>query len=171
MSRRHTRIRIALFAWVLVAGVGCDHATKHVATAWLSPGDPISVWGDSLRFELVRNPGAFLSLGESLDPAIRDALFLGLAPLSLLVLVGWFLRSGATGLWQILGLALVTGGGLANWIDRLLHSGAVVDFVSLGWGPLRTGIFNLADIWIGVGVGLLAWGLREARPEPDSATL
>ena len=52
------------------------------------------------------------------------------------------------------------GGGFSNLIDRLLNDGAVVDFVSVGVGNLRTGIFNLADgaIMLGAGI-LLAWGL------------
>ena len=52
-------------------------------------------------------------------------------------------------------LSLGAGGGLSNWLDRLLHGGAVTDFVSLGLGPLRTGVFNLADVFIVAGVALL----------------
>ena len=60
----------------------------------------------------------------------------------------------------ILGASLVIGGGFSNLIDRLLNDGAVVDFVSVGVGNLRTGIFNLADVAIMIGAGmLLAWGL------------
>jgi signal peptidase II len=170
MNGRHTRLRLLLFAFVLGVGVGCDHATKQAAMAWLTPGDPISLLGDALRFELVRNPGAFLSLGSQLDPGVRDLLFLGLAPLALLVLVAWFVRTRTTAPPQIVGLALVAGGGLANWIDRMMHAGAVTDFMSLGVGPLRSGIFNVADLWIGFGVGVLAWSLRVPAGKPGPAT-
>jgi signal peptidase II len=145
---------------VLAAGVGCDRVTKQAATTWLTPGDPVSILGDALRLELVHNPGAFLSLGAQLDPVVRDVLFLGLAPLALLVLVTWFIRERATALPQLFALALVAGGGLSNWIDRLLNAGVVTDFLSLGWGPLRTGIFNVADLLIMLGVAMLAWSLR-----------
>ena len=61
---------------------------------------------------------------------------------------------------SITGMSLVVGGGLSNLIDRLLNNGAVVDFVSIGVGKLRTGIFNLADVAILTGAGtLLAWTL------------
>ncbi len=40
--------------------------------------------------------------------------------------------------------ALIAGGEVANWLDRLVHGGTVIDFVSLGIGPIRTGIFNVA---------------------------
>jgi signal peptidase II len=45
----------------------------------------------------------------------------------------------------------VTGGGLSNLLDRILHHGGVTDFVILGSGGLRTGIFNLADVAIFLG--------------------
>ena len=44
--------------------------------------------------------------------------------------------------------ALILGGGLSNMWDRILHSGFVVDFMNLGIGSLRTGIFNVADMAI-----------------------
>jgi signal peptidase II len=54
---------------------------------------------------------------------------------------------------------------LGNLIDRLLNGGQVVDFVNVGVGDLRTGIFNLADVAIMIGAGvLLVWNalLRKA---------
>lgn len=159
------QLRALLFASALVMGIGCDHATKEAAKAWLVPGHPVSYLGDLLRFDLVRNPGAFMSLGAGLDPEIRQWLFLGVAPLALVLLVAWFVGTRSTAGPQLLGLGLITGGGLGNWLDRLLHAGAVTDFLSLGIGPVRSGIFNLADVWIVCGVLLLAWTLREPDPE------
>jgi signal peptidase II len=58
-----------------------------------------------------------------------------------------------------LGMALIWGGGVSNFADRILSDGRVVDFLNLGIGSLRTGIFNVADVAIMAGVGLLilAW--------------
>ncbi len=159
------RFRFLLFAGVLALGIGCDHATKQAAKAWLVPGHPVSYLGDLLRFDLVRNPGAFMSLGAGLDPEIRQVLFLVVAPLALVGLVLWFVGTRSTAWPQLLGLALVAGGGLGNWLDRWLHAGAVTDFLSLGIGPLRSGIFNVADVWIVGGVLILGWSLRESDPE------
>src|SRR5687768_7175296 len=52
---------------------------------------------------------------------------------------------------QFTGLALMVGGGLGNLIDRLINDGRVVDFLNVGIGPLRTGIFNVADLAITAG--------------------
>jgi len=54
---------------------------------------------------------------------------------------------------------------VGNLIDRVIYGGAVVDFVSVGLGGLRTGIFNLADVAITTGVVLVAIrGWRKPQP-------
>jgi signal peptidase II len=149
------RSRALIFAGILVICVGCDHATKHIAQDALMGSASISLVGDTLRFELVHNPGAFLSVGAGLPSEVRQFLFLGLVPLGLAIICGLALRSSSPSGCTLLGVALIAGGGLGNWLDRLQHGGAVTDFVSLGLGPLRTGIFNLSDVCIMAGVALL----------------
>ena len=48
-------------------------------------------------------------------------------------------------------LVLVLAGGIGNVIDRVLHNGLVTDFLNLGIGPVRTGIFNVADMVLVIG--------------------
>ncbi len=89
-----------------------------------------------------------------------------LGPVALVLACGLLLRSGFRRWDQLAGLALVAGGGAANWLDRLLHGGTVTDFVSLGLGPVRTGIFNAADIIVILGVALLV-ATGRGGPEPE----
>lgn len=56
-----------------------------------------------------------------------------------------------------LGLVLVVSGGSSNWIDRIARC-SVVDFLNIGIGPLRTGVFNVADVAIMCGAGLFVLG-------------
>jgi len=56
---------------------------------------------------------------------------------------------------DITGLSLIVAGGLGNLMDRLLHHGAVIDFMNIDLGGLRTGVFNIADVAIVVGAGML----------------
>jgi signal peptidase II len=155
-------LRLTTFVLVLALCVGCDHATKQAAGMWLASGEPIALLGDAIRFQLVSNPGAFLSLGAALPETLRTTLFLGLVPVMLgMVLLGFVVRAGATRA-ELLAVALVLGGGLANWLDRIAHGGAVTDFVSVGFGPLRTGIFNLADVAVMAGVFLLLVSMRRS---------
>jgi len=55
---------------------------------------------------------------------------------------------------QRLALGLLWAGGVSNLVDRVLH-GSVVDFMNIGVGWLRTGIFNVADMAITIGVLLI----------------
>ena len=43
-------------------------------------------------------------------------------------------------------MIFILAGGIGNLIDRILNNGLVTDFINVGIGPLRTGIFNVADI-------------------------
>ena len=162
MDRRKARV----FAAVLVGSVGCDHAAKQIAQHALAGSPGISMGGDLVRFELANNPGAFLGLGSSLPEEFRQILFVTLVPLLLGVVVIASVRAGLATRWAAFGLALVIGGGLGNWLDRLMHDGTVTDFVRLGIGGIRTGIFNFADVWILAGVALLVLTPRREPVEP-----
>ena len=61
-----------------------------------------------------------------------------------------------------------TYGGLSNLIDRLIYDGRVTDFLNVGIGSLRTGIFNLADMAILAGALLLVLKTGAASPPPAS---
>jgi signal peptidase II len=144
-----------MFSLVLLACVGCDHAAKHVASELLADSGVVPLLGGVVRFQLVANRGAFLSLGAQLPETLRHLLLIGFVPLMLLC-VGWVVfRSPDASRGQVAAFALIAGGGLGNWLDRVVDDGAVTDFVSLGIGALRTGIFNLADLAIVAGLLLL----------------
>lgn len=67
---------------------------------------------------------------------------------------------------QVIGLLLVASGGLGNLLDRLFNQGAAIDFLNLGIGPLRTGIFNVADVLIIAGAStVMLFSLRDQRKE------
>ena len=55
-------------------------------------------------------------------------------------------------IWLLLGLTLIISGGIGNFIDRL-RQGFVVDMFHLDF--MNFAIFNVADIYLSIGVGLL----------------
>jgi signal peptidase II len=66
---------------------------------------------------------------------------------------------------------LFIANGASNWIDRVLR-GSVVDFLNMGIGSLRTRVFNMADVAIMLGAGLLVLGQlgsKGRRREPPAA--
>ena len=66
-------------------------------------------------------------------------------------------------IWLLLGLTLIISGGIGNFIDRL-RQGFVVDMFHLDF--MNFAIFNVADIYLTIGVGLLLiYILREESHE------
>jgi len=157
MIRRVTT-RLALVV-AIVATIGCDRVTKHVATTALADGPGRSYLADTIRLEYVENTGGFLSLGADLPRAARAALFIFGSGLMLLALVGAAVRFQWRGS-LLLGAGLILAGGASNWADRVMR-GSVVDFINVGVGSLRTGIFNVADVAIALGVVVLILRERE----------
>lgn len=157
------------FCLLLVACIGCDHASKQAAASLLADAPAFALAGDAVRFELVSNPGAFLSIGAGLPEPLRHALLIGMVPLMITLVCLGFARAARHSRLLLVGLALLAGGGFGNWIDRLMNGGAVTDFVSVGLGSLRTGIFNFADLAVIAGVGLVVLATRprdEEAPAP-----
>jgi signal peptidase II len=143
--------RLLLIFTMLISCVGCDQTSKSVAKAHLSETEGISLLGGSVRLQVAKNYGVFLSLGDALPPSVRSGLFIGGVSLVLACLVAYLILSKAVTQFSISAIALAVGGGLSNLIDRLQYDGYVVDFINLGVGPLRTGVFNLADVAIMIG--------------------
>ena len=145
----------------MIATVGCDRMTKHLASGML-PGPPArSFLADTVRFAYVENAGGFLSLGADLPDPVRAILFTGATGLMLLVVALAGIRLRVTG-WPAFGVSLLVAGGASNWFDRALR-GSVVDFLNVGVGSLRTGIFNFADVAIMLGAAIcLVAQLRHA---------
>lgn len=137
----------------MAATVGCDRMTKHVASNVLAGTAGWSFLSDSLRLSYVENTGGFLSLGADLPQAVRTAVFTLATGVMLVGAAVMGIRFRWNG-WRAFGLTLFVGGGVSNWIDRAVH-GRVVDFLNVGVGPLRTGVFNMADVAILVGVGIV----------------
>ncbi len=159
-----------MFSFVLLACVGCDHAVKQAAEQLLADSGRVVLLGGVVHLQLVANPGAFLSLGAELPESVRQLVLIGFVPL-LLAGIGWLvLRAPGASREQALAFGLIAGGGLANWLDRVRGDGSVTDFVSLGLGPLRTGIFNLADVAIVLGLGLFLYANAQwPRAEPGAS--
>lgn len=144
-----TRLALTI---VVLATIGCDRVTKHVASVTLAGTPSRSLLADTVRLVYSENTGGFLSLGANLPPAVRTAVFTIATAVLLLGMVVFAVRARWSG-WRLIALALFAAGGASNWIDRALR-GSVIDFLNVGIGPVRTGIFNVADMAIMAGIGI-----------------
>lgn len=154
--RRDTRK--ARFFWPpLLAVVLSDLATKAIAVALLAPPHlPRPVLGDTVRLTLLYNPGA--AFGLYVGPHSRWIL-LGLALGALVVMWRLYRDTAPNQVIRVLALGSVSGGAVANVINRLWSARGVVDFIDFGIGDARWPAFNVADMAISVGAVLLAWVL------------
>jgi signal peptidase II len=164
-------MRAALLLVVLGLGmVGCDQASKEVAQSQLEGQPNVRLLGGVVTMAYAENPGAFLGLGDDLPDGARVALLV-VVNLGILAALGWWAFRRRQDLLVRLAATLVIAGGVGNLIDRVLREGGrVVDFMVVGVGPVRTGVFNVADVAVMIGVGLLflqlarpARGARQAR--------
>lgn len=155
---------IVLLAMALL--VGSDQWTKLLAVEHLQGQQGWVSAGDLFRLTYAENRGAFLGLGSDWPAWVRTGGFIGM---SLVVIAVGAVKLFSKGFnhrvvehWAWL---LVIAGAIGNLIDRVFNPGYVVDFMNMGIGGLRTGIFNVADVHIMVGLGLL---LFFSRPQRES---
>jgi signal peptidase II len=139
----------SLMIAAVIALAGCDGATKHVAKAELERAPPQAVIGDFLRLDYVENRDTGFGLLRWLEPETRLPIILALQSLGAIGLMICLLRRRAFDVYAA-GFALALAGALGNLGDRVLR-GYVVDFIRVPHWP----VFNLADIWITIGIGLI----------------
>ena len=152
---------------VFLLTVGCDQGSKALARSYLAGGNDVSLLGGVLVLRYVENQGAFLSLGAWLPRPVRRAVFIAFPLIILAGVIFYVIRKKDLRGPFAVGLSFAAGGGAGNLLDRIIHDGRVGDFLNLGVGGVRTGIFNLADMSIMLGCLLLlidGMGVREARP-------
>jgi len=156
LRRAQQRSSRTLVLLACLATIGCDRITKHAAASLLTGTADRSFLGDTVRLSYAENSGGFLSIGADLPLERRLIVFTIGTGLMLAGLAFAAIRARWQGA-RLLGVALVLAGGASNLVDRLA-TGAVIDFMNVGLGPLRTGIFNVADVAIMGGVVLIALG-------------
>lgn len=133
------RVRAAVFALIVFAGVALDRITKIWALATLSDGRKVEILPYLLSLTLVRNPGASFGLGSSFTWVIS---ILACAACGAMIAVLKRTKS----LYWTFALALAFAGAFGNLIDRAQYAdgfldGKVVDFINYGWS-----VGNVADI-------------------------
>lgn len=139
ISRRLLLIGVAV---VLLAG---DQLTKRLVTDQLQPGESVPVLGALLSLSYRTNTGGAFSIlaGNTVVLTIISAAVF-------CALVLWGPGLAGTNRAALIGVALVAGGAAGNLLDRV-RLGYVVDFIDFHVWP----VFNVADIGITLGAGLL----------------
>ncbi len=157
--------RLAFF--LMTIGItGCDQATKHLAARSLAAGEARELIPGLLDLRKAMNTDtAFSLLGSVVPTNLRVVLLMGVAVVGSIVMAA-FIRMRwprASGLERA-GGALLLGGAIGNAVDRVVRL-QVVDFIHIRYWPT----FNVADIALSVGAGLVFLSLAKARRSLDAA--
>ncbi len=191
---RAAAVRLALLILVTVGLFGCDYATKSAAKATLEGTDGIpvapAVLHGAVELRYVENEDMAFSALRHLGVPRSPELLTALSAVALSIIVGIVLvarrRAAASeerdrdgrrsvvapktepepgDLASRAGLALILSGALGNIVDRIFR-GYVVDFIHVRGWP----VFNVADIAVVVGVGLIVLAqVQRARADGSEA--
>jgi len=154
--------------FIMTACIAVDQATKYYAHENLKGTLMTSYLGDTFRIQYATNTGAFLGLGDALPENVRFWLFNVFTSVVILGIFVYVIVSSKMKVLESIAFALLVSGGIGNLIDRVMRGGYVVDFMNMGIGKLRTGIFNVADMAIMGGIFLLlTYKFFESDPEKE----
>jgi signal peptidase II len=154
------RASYVFLAVVSTVTLVCDVATKAWAARHLDgyPG-MVEVWNNHLTLVLARNRGGAWGLLQSTSENVRRPFFLLVSVAAIAFIMTLYRRLLPRQRALKWGLPLVLGGALGNVLDRIRY-GQVIDFIDahvLFKGAERHWpTFNVADIAICIGVGLMA---------------
>jgi signal peptidase II len=129
---------------------------------------------DYWHFRYVENPGAAWGMFANLPDTARRVFFHVVSLAALAFIFAMYVRLEPGQRLVRVALALVAGGALGNFMDRLVR-GYVIDFIDWHWRNqpgMRWPTFNVADAAICVGVALMLLdSLRLRRSEPTPGPL
>ncbi len=157
LARRHARLYDVFALMVAMVVIALDQWTKSlvVKNVPLYSQMPFPLVGKYLVIEHIHNSGAAFSMFSQGGGSV----FLTVLIIIAILVVGYLyvkMRNSGPLLYKLI-FGMIIGGAFGNLIDRAIHSGYVVDFISFRIPEINFyfAIFNVADACISVGVVLL----------------
>lgn len=167
--------KIVIVLSVIFGAILLDQLTKGILLYLITGGVPLTgpAWSvvpvpylmahvfDFFNIVFTWNPGTSFSLFRALGESAPIVLVLATGAVIGCILYYLFARAHS---YEQIPLAMIAGGALGNLIDRI-RFGAVVDFLDFHIGGWHWPAFNVADIFITVGIGLylLSWYMARRK--------
>ena len=134
---------------IAAAAIFLDQITKLLVVQNISEGASVEGIRGVFRLTYIENKGAaFGMLSE------HRWVFMVLSTVAIVAILIYLWKEKPRSILVRLSLGMILGGGIGNMIDRIFR-GFVVDFIDLQFIPFWSYIFNVADIFVCVGCGLL----------------
>lgn len=144
------RSSLKLILLIAVSAAVLDQVSKAIVLAYLPENSSMEIIPGFFNLVHFKNPGA--AFGMLRDNGQWKTVFLSLASVAAIVIIGFLLRDAKDALTRV-SLSLIAGGAAGNLVDRL-RFGTVVDFLDFHLGGLHWPAFNVADSCITIGVAL-----------------
>jgi signal peptidase II len=112
-----------------------------------------TVFESWFNFKLAGNKGAAFGLFNGMSDSYRVLFFVIISLVAVAVIITLYRKADGEKL-QRFALTMILGGAVGNLIDRI-RLGYVIDFIDWHYGAKHWPTFNIADVAISVGVGLL----------------
>tara|TARA_R110000868_G_scaffold29447_16_gene109597 strand:+ start:3390 stop:3902 length:513 start_codon:yes stop_codon:yes gene_type:complete len=140
---------------IIILTIALDQISKVLVRTYVMPSERSNIIGKYFTLHNVENVGAFLGMGSDLNPTLKLILLLILPVVVLGFVLIHIFRNKNLDTLSVIAFSMIIGGGIANVYDRIIY-GSVTDFlyIDLG-GVFRTGIFNLADLFVTTGMIML----------------
>ncbi|WP_338731698.1 signal peptidase II [Mangrovimonas cancribranchiae] len=149
--------RSVFIAILIVFNIAIDQISKVVVRANVTPYQESDIIGKYFILTNVENRGAFLGMGSDMNPTLRLIFLLILPTIVLGYVTYYILKNKSLDKHSLIGFCCIVGGGIANVFDRFAY-GSVTDFLHIDLGGIfKTGIFNVADMSVMLGLGLLLY--------------
>ena len=146
--------------WLFVlplAVVILDQFSKYIVVENMALGESIPIIEEVFHLTYILNPGAAFGMF-----AHNRLFFIAIAVIVIGIII-WARREILASPWEVkAGCGLFLGGAIGNLSDRA-RQGLVIDFFDFRIWP----VFNIADIAICIGVGLIIWNLLKTELKRD----
>ena len=132
----------------------CEPDAQGYITTQRQPERPRALIDGVLNLYYAENCGAAFSMLRTAPGWLRLAVFGTASVGATIALLSMFVR-GAGGFLFAAAVPLIVSGALGNNLSDRPRHGFVVDFLQVDPALFNYPIFNVADIWIAIGVALL----------------
>ena len=158
---KNSLLLFALFVFTVVS----DQVSKYFIVATFNLHESRRILYNILYLRYIKNPGAAFGL------SFGHPLLMLTITILIIIILGYLFLKGNLFSDNILGktaMVMILGGAVGNFIDRMVMK-EVVDFIDMGVGHYRWPVYNLADVYITIGMFIMIYLFSfKAKPRKTS---